>query len=218
MVAGVETRLRPLGVDRRFEAGATLFKSGEPFQSLFLLRAGTVKRTILHVDGREQVLGFALSGDLLGLASLGSDRYQATATAIEFCVATEIEAGALERAAEADIHLHRFLLAEMGGALRERHSRMVTLGAITAEERVAAFLLDLGQRFRERGFSGERFLLKMTRTEIGALLGLTLETVSRVLSRLRQRGLIRLERREVVLCDLPGLRRLAGGGLASRLN
>lgn len=203
--------LRPLGVERRFQTGETLFKAGEPFRALYLLRAGSAKRTLLHPDGREQVLGFALSGDLLGLASLGASHYQATATALELSLALEIAPERIDVALAEDPRIGELLLSRLGHALRERHGWMVTLGALSADERVASFLLDLSARFQARGYSGERFLLKMTRAEIGGLLGLTLETVSRVLSRFQQRGLIRLERREVAIADRDALRAAARG-------
>ncbi|MFN3630380.1 MAG: Crp/Fnr family transcriptional regulator [Casimicrobiaceae bacterium] len=214
--AAVYEWLQPLGVERRFQAGETLFKAGEPFRALYLLRAGSAKRTLLHPDGREQVLGFALSGDLLGLASLGAPCYQATATALELCLALEIPLERLDLALSEDPRIGELLLSRLGHALRERHGWMVTLGALSAEARVASFLLDLSARFRARGYSGERFVLKMTRAEIGGLLGLTLETVSRVLSRFQQRGLIRLERRELAIVDREALVRVARGadGLA----
>ena len=205
--------LRPLGVERRFQAGETLFKAGEPFRALYLLRAGSVKRTLLQPDGREQVLGFALSGDLLGLASLGASHYQATAKALELSLALEIAPERLDLALAEDPRIGELLLARLGHALREQHGWMVTLGALSADERVASFLLDLSARFQARGYSGERFLLKMTRAEIGGLLGLTLETVSRVLSRFQRRGWIRLEGREVAIVARDALALAARGAI-----
>jgi len=129
--------------------------------------------------------------------------------ALDLCAVVEIPFEAIEALAAENPAVSRFLYHRMSAALRDEHGWLAALGLLNADERVAAFLLDLSQRFSARGFSARRFMLRMTRAEIGSFLGLTLETVSRVFSRFQKLGLLKVTRRDIELLDMDALASLA---------
>ena len=193
---------------RKVKRRAALFRTGEPFTSLFAIRSGMFKTCVTTADGRDQVTGFQMAGEIMGLDGIVNDRHSCDAVALEdaevcvmpFARIAELarEVGALQR------HLHRIMSREI---VRE-HGVMLMLGTMSAEERVAAFLLNLGRRTEAGGFSGSEMILRMTRQEIGNYLGLTLETVSRTFSQLAGNGLLAVHFRRVRIVDLAGLRAL----------
>jgi CRP/FNR family transcriptional regulator len=193
---------------RRVRRGTTLFRNGEPFQSLFAVRTGYFKTCVTAEDGRDQVTGFQMAGEIIGLDGIVNDRHTCDAVALEdaeVCVMpferiSELsrEVGALQH------HLHRIMSREI---VRE-HGVMLLLGTMRAEERLAAFLLNLVQRLHARGFSRSELVLRMTRQEIGSYLGLKLETVSRTFSRFAEDGLIEVRHRHVRIADVEKLRGL----------
>jgi CRP/FNR family transcriptional regulator len=182
---------------RRVRRGAPLFHQDSPFTSLFAVRAGVFKTCVTAADGREQVTGFHLAGEIMGLDGIVDERHACTAFALEdaeVCVMPFARLAELAREVEGlQQHLHRVMSREI---VRE-HGLMLLLGSRRAEERLAAFLLNLTQRLQARGFSGSELVLRMTRQEIGSYLGLTLETVSRTLSRFAADGLIEVQHRHV---------------------
>ncbi len=202
-------KIARLGRTRLLTTGTSIHRAGELFKSVYLLHSGSSKRLIIQEDGREQILGFQMPGDLIGLESIDARTHSTTVVAIDVCAVIEIPYVELEALAARDPAVSRFLFQQLGMALREEHGWMAALGLMNADERVAAFLLDLSRRFAARGFSARRFMLRMTRAEIGCFLGLTLETVSRVFSRFQKTGLIRIERRDIELLDLEALGRMA---------
>jgi len=191
---------------RRLKLGQALFRSGEAFQAIYLVRSGFMKTMIVLEDGREQVTGLYMPGEMLGMDGVASGRYASDAVALgdsDICVISyerlqhlEEGAGAVQRL------LHRMFSREI---VREQQM-MLLLGSMRAEERVATFLLNLSERFTALGFSPSEFVLRMTREEIGSLLGLKLETVSRTLSRFHKHGLIEVEGRHVRIVRVAGLR------------
>ena len=191
---------------RRIRRGETLFNAGEPFHSVYAIRMGFFKSSVIDGEGREQVTGFFMGGELLGMEGIGDGQVNATATALEdsevcvmpFSLIEEIshEVRALQR------HLHAVLAREI---VRD-HGVMMLLGSMRAEERVAVFLLNLSQRFTARGYSPSEFYLRMTREEIGSYLGLKLETVSRVFSRFQEQGVVAVQQKFIRITDIPGLR------------
>ena len=186
--------------------GTAIHRAGEPFHSLFFLRSGAAKRTLLQEDGREQILGFPMPGDIIGMEAIGGGEHSTTVIALDLCAVVEIPFDAVERLLEDNPAVTRLLYRLMSAALRDEHGWMAALGLLSADERMAAFLLDLSSRFSARGFSAQRFMLRMTRAEIGSFLGLTLETISRVLSRFQKLGLLNVTRREIELLDMTALR------------
>jgi len=194
----------------RFAKGTTIYRAGDPFSALYAIRVGSCKTTVLAEDGREQVAGYHMLGDIVGLDGIASERHQCQAVALEdtkVCVLPFAELEDLARKCSPLQHtLHRFLSREIG----RDQNLMLLLGSMRAEERLAAFLLNLSDRYRGHGFSASEFVLRMTREEIGSFLGLKLETVSRLLSRFQAEGLLQVQGRDVKLLDLPALKRLAG--------
>jgi len=194
----------------RRKKGDTLYRSGDQFDSLYAIRLGSCKTTVLAEDGREQVAGYHMLGDIIGMDGIGAGHHGCEAVALEdseFCVLPFDELENLGRSvAPLQRNLHQFLSREIS----RNHSVMLQLGSMRAEERLAAFLVNLSQRYRDRGYSSTEFVLRMTREEIGSYLGLKLETVSRLFSRFQQEGLIQVQGRSVKLLDASALKQLLG--------
>jgi len=204
-------RLEKLVLVRRpVKRGEYLFRANDPFDSLYAVRAGFFKTKVLLEDGREQVTGFHMTGELIGLDGIGADRHTCDAVALEnseVCVIPFARLEHLSREMEVlQRHFHRIMSREI---VRE-HGVMMLLGSMRAEERLAAFLLNLSQRLMTRGYSPSEFNLRMTREEIGSYLGLKLETVSRVLSRFQDDALISVAQKNIHIKDAAGLRRVVG--------
>lgn len=195
---------------RPVKRGDYLYRAGTELQSLYAVRSGFVKSCVLHEDGREQVAGFHMMGDLLGLDAISSNHHTSDTVALEDSEVCEIPFAALEKLSREipslQNHFHRIMSREI---VRD-HGVMLLLGSMRAEERLAAFLLNLSQRFAMRGYSPTEFNLRMTREEIGSYLGLKLETISRVLSRFQEEHLIEVKNKHIKINDLEQLRALIG--------
>ena len=194
---------------RHVQSGGPLFTCGDPFGSLYGVQAGFFKASTVDGDGRWQVTGFFLPGDVLGLEGIGSGRYELTATALEDSVVAVMPyplAGAVSR--ESD-RLHCELHVALSRQIAREHRLILLLGSAHAEERLAAFLLNLSKRLHQRGYSPSEFQLRMTRADIASYLGLTLETVSRLFSRFHAQGILQVRQKHVRLIDLERLQRIA---------
>ncbi|MDB5883439.1 MAG: transcriptional regulator, Crp/Fnr family [Ramlibacter sp.] len=193
---------------RKVKRGTALFRNGEAFNSLFAIRTGFFKTCVTAVDGRDQVTGFQMAGEIVGLDGIVSDRHTCDAVALEdaeVCVMPFDRIGELSREIGAlQHHVHRIMSREI---VRE-HGVMLLLGSMRAEERLAAFLLNLVQRLHARGFSQTELVLRMTREEIGSYLGLKLETVSRTFSKFADDGLVEVRQRHLRIIDAQALRRI----------
>lgn len=191
---------------RRLKPGQALFRAGEAFDSIYLVRTGFVKTVVLLEDGREQVTGLHMPGEMLGMDGLASGRHVSDAIALddtEICVVPYERLETLsQQAREVQRHLHRMFSNEI---VREQRM-MLLLGSMNAEERVSAFLLNLSERLTARGYSPSRFVLRLTREEIGSLLGVKLETVSRIFSKFQKAGLIEIDGKQVRIVSISGLR------------
>ncbi len=192
----------------RLRKGDTLYRAGGPFGALYAIRSGSLKTVLLAEDGREQVAGYHMPGEVVGLDGIGNDVHECQAMALEdsevCALPFESIAQVARDSAAFQNNLHRYLSREIA---RQR-TLMLLLGTMRAEQRLAAFLLDLSQRYQARGYSSSEFVLRMTREEIGSYLGLKLETISRLLSRLQQEGLIQVQGRVVKLLERPALKQL----------
>jgi CRP/FNR family transcriptional regulator, anaerobic regulatory protein len=213
--AGLEPREleavdRLVNRSRSVKRGMHLYQAGNELKALYALKAGFMKSTVLHDDGREQVAGFHMMGDLLGLDAISSNRHMCDVVALEDTEVCEIPFPVLENLSREipslQHHFHRIMSREI---VRD-HGVMLLLGSMKAEERLAAFLLNLSQRFAMRGYSASEFNLRMTREEIGSYLGLKLETVSRTLSRFQEEGLIGVQNKLIRILDMQGLRGMIG--------
>jgi CRP/FNR family transcriptional regulator, anaerobic regulatory protein len=191
--------------------GETLFHAGESFQSLYAVRTGFFKTCLASADGREQVTGFQMAGEVLGLDGIGTDHHTCDAVALEdsqVCVIPFQQLEALTRElSDLQRQLHRIMSRE----IVQDHGVMLLLGSMRAEERLAAFLLNLTERLHARGFSASSLVLRMTREEIGSYLGLKLETVSRAFSKFQDEGLLEVRQRQITVLDEARLRKLVSG-------
>ena len=188
--------------------GTTLFRNGEKFTSLYAIRTGFFKTSVTTEDGRDQVTGFQMAGEIMGLDGIVNDHHTCDAIAIEdaeVCVLPFERIEEISREVKAlQHHVHKIMSREI---VRE-HGVMLLLGNMRAEERLAAFLLNLVQRLHARGFSQSDLVLRMTREEIGSYLGLTLETVSRTFSKFADDGLIAVNQRHIHIQDSDALKRM----------
>jgi CRP/FNR family transcriptional regulator len=194
----------------KLKKGDSLYRAGEPFGSLFAIRLGSLKTTVLAEDGREQVSGYHMLGDIVGLDGLGTDRHGCQALALEDTEVCVLPFDRLEHLAQNVAALQRNLYQLLSKEISRDQNIMLLLGSMRAEERLAVFLLNLAERYRLRGYSSTEFVLRMTREEIGSYLGLKLETVSRLFSRFQEEGLIQVQGRAVKLLDPMALKRLIG--------
>ncbi|MGE5095943.1 MAG: helix-turn-helix domain-containing protein [Betaproteobacteria bacterium] len=195
---------------KRVKRGETLYHVGSEFESIYAIRSGVFKSRVVLEDGRDQVTGFPMAGELLGMDGIATGTHAADAIALEdsdLCVIpyTRVE----------DAGLQRQLDKAMSRELVHDHSMMLLLGNMRGEERVAAFLLELSQRLLRRGYSPREFNLRMTRDDIGSYLGLSLETVSRLFSRFHEAGMIEVCQKHVRIVDTPALESLMAGRPAS---
>jgi CRP/FNR family transcriptional regulator len=197
-------------VDKRRSVprGEHLFRNGERFEALYAVRTGFFKTCVGSEDGRDQVTGFQMAGELLGLDGISSDVHHCDAVALEdssVCVIPYCQLEGLSR--EFTVLQHSFHKIMSREIVRD-HGVMLLLGNMRAEERLAAFLLNLTQRLQARGFSASSLVLRMTREEIGSYLGLKLETVSRTFSKFHEEGLMEVKQRQLRILDQAALQAL----------
>ncbi|MEY2656350.1 MAG: fumarate/nitrate reduction transcriptional regulator Fnr [Betaproteobacteria bacterium] len=193
---------------RKIKRGTPLFRNGERFTSLYAIRTGFFKTCVATEDGRDQVTGFQMAGEIIGLDGIVNDQHTCDAVALEdaeVCVMPFERIEDLSREVTSlQHHVHKIMSREI---VRE-HGVMLLLGSMRAEERLAAFLLNLVQRLHARGFSQSELILRMTRDEIGSYLGLKLETVSRTFSKFVEEQLVEVKQRYVRILNADGLRQI----------
>jgi CRP/FNR family transcriptional regulator len=195
---------------RRFKRGESVYRAGDEFSSLYAVRSGFFKTVQMLEDGRDQVTGFHMGGEIMGMDGIGPEKHGSSALALEDSEVCVIPYSRLESLGR-DMHfLQRQFHKVMSREIVREHGVMLLLGTMRAEERLAAFLLNLSQRFTARGYSATEFNLRMTRDEIGSYLGLKLETVSRTFSKFQEDGLISVQQKHVCIRDVAGLRRVMG--------
>jgi CRP/FNR family transcriptional regulator, anaerobic regulatory protein len=194
----------------RLSKGDTLYRTGAPFTALYAIHSGSLKSVLLAEDGRDQVMGYHMPGELIGSDGIGNGSYQCQTNALEdseICVMPFDRIERLGRDNTAFQHsVHRYLSRE----IMRQATVMLSLGTMRADQRLAAFLLDLSKRYDVRGYSPSEFVLRMTREEIGSYLGLQLETISRLMARFQREGLIQFQGRVVKLLDRSALKQLVG--------
>jgi CRP/FNR family transcriptional regulator len=190
---------------RRVRRGEALFRAGDSFGAIYAVRSGFFKTTAVNPDGREQVTGFCMPGELLGMDGIGAGAYHGDAIALEDCEVCVLPFALIETLGREIPAVQRHLHCVLSREIVRDHGVMMLLGSMRAEERLAAFLLNLSRRFQRRGYSPTEFHLRMTREEIGGYLGLKLETVSRLFSKFQEDGLIEVQQKHVRIRDVPGL-------------
>jgi CRP/FNR family transcriptional regulator len=192
---------------RKVAAGETLYREGDKFHFIYAVRSGTFKSALTIADGREQVSGFHIAGELMGLDGLASGKHASTSTALEDTEVCAIPYAHLGEVAAHSPDLQMVMARLMSREIVREHSLMMLLGSMNAEERLAAFLLNLSQRMKARGYSPMEFHLRMSRAEIGSYLGMKLETVSRTFSAFQAQGLLEVDKKHIRIMDLDGLTR-----------
>lgn len=200
---------------RKVKAGETLHRAGDKFKALYVIRSGFFKKVSVDPAGSELVLGFPMTGDVIGLDGVDSGYHMADVIALDICNVAVIPFARLAQLVRQHPCLERLMYSLFSRELTDNQAMARLLGTLGAEARIATFLLDLSDRFGRLGYSRSAFALRATREEIGSYLGLKLETVSRTLSAFDAAGLIEVNRRELTLCDIQGLRNVATVG---RLN
>jgi CRP/FNR family transcriptional regulator len=192
---------------RRIREGQSLYLEGERFQFIYAVRTGTFKSSLTLKDGREQVTGFQMAGELLGLDGVAHGTHASGATALEDAEVCAIPYAHLSELAAGSTDLQQVISRLMSREIVREHSLMMLLGSMNAEERLAAFLLNISQRMKARGYSANEFHLRMSRAEIGSYLGMKLETVSRTFSAFHAQRLLEVDKKHVRIVDLEGLTR-----------
>ena len=195
----------------RLRRGEVLYRAGDRFKTLYAIRSGWCKTIVVARDGTEQVAGFYMTGEIIGLDGIDADTYECQATVLENTEVCQLPFDEIESLARRNVRFQHNLHRMLAHRYARARTQMFLLGKMSAHQRLAAFLLDLSQRYHTHGYSSHEFVLRMRREEIGSYLGLTLETTSRLFSRFQREGLILIELRSVKLLDLVALDRIVNG-------
>jgi len=196
---------------RKVPRDAYLYRMDDPFTNLYAVRIGHFKTYQGSASGEQQVTGFQMAGELLGMDAISTDRHHCDAIALEDSEVCEIPFPRLEELFGTMPILLRHFHRMMSQEITREQSVMLLLGNMRAEQRFAAFLVNLGSRYAARGYSSTDFQLRMSREDIGNYLGLTIESISRILSKFKKQGLLTVNNREIVLLDLATLKAMAAG-------
>lgn len=185
--------------------GDALVKNGDVFHSLFAVRTGSFKSFVTNADGEEQITGFHFPGDIIGFDALRSQKHQSYTQALETAMVCELPYETLDEMSVQFPKLRRQIMSFMSAEIKQDHDMIMLLNKRSAEERLLYFLAHLSGRFEERGFSHREFHLTMTRNEIGNYLGLTIETISRLLSRFQKEAIIRVDGKLITILNFDAL-------------
>jgi CRP/FNR family transcriptional regulator len=197
----VETR-------KKIKKGEHLFHNGQKFNALYAIRTGVFKTVISSEDGREQVTGFQMAGEVMGLDGIATEHHTCDAIALEDAETCMMPFDKLEFIAHEVNALQHHLYKIMSREIVNEHNIMMLLGSMKAEEKLAAFILNISQRMKSRGFSASEINLRMSREEIGSYLGLKIETVSRTFTKLEDDGIIKINNKSLSVTDMSRLQNL----------
>lgn len=192
----------------QFKTGQRIHTIGQPFDTLYIVHSGFLKTVLIDEFGNEQVLSFPMKGDLFGVDGIHTRRYASEAVALSNCDLILLPFKKFTALGRSHVELEHAMYSVMSRELVREQAMVSMLGALSAEARVARFLVSLADRFGEMGYSSKLFNLRMTRHEIGSYLGLTLETVSRTLSAFNEIGLITVDQRSIGIKDADALKTL----------
>lgn len=192
------------------QKGQTLFKAGDELKSLYAIRSGTIKSYTITEQGDEQITGFHLAGDLVGFDAIGTGLHPSFAQALETSMVCEIPFETLDDLSGKMPNLRQQMMRLMSGEIKGDQDMILLLSKKNAEERLAAFIYNLSRRFAQRGFSPREFRLTMTRGDIGNYLGLTVETISRLLGRFQKSGMLAVKGKYITIENSDLLAQLAG--------
>lgn len=186
-----------------------LFREGDVFRGIYAVKTGSIKTYVSREDGSDQVLGFHLPGEIIGLDAIESGTHGCTAKILETTAVCLIPYEKLEKLSVEIPSLQHQMFRLMSREISNESNMLILLGKKNADERLATFLLSLSQRYKQRGFSSQEFNLSMSRNEIGNYLGLAVETISRLFTRFQDEGILKVERKHVELLDIEALKRIS---------
>ncbi len=196
--------------NRPYKKGDHLYRQSDEFKSVYAVRSGSFKSYVISDTGQGRVTGFFLPGEIIGMDGIASKHYANSTQALEHSSICEIPFSQLEKLSHQLPNLQHHFFAIMGNEIAKDQQIHTLLSSYTAEERTASFLLGLSSRYARVSLSPSRFLLPMTRSDIGEYLGLTVETVSRIFTALQRKGLIEVNNREIELLNIDTLRKIIG--------
>jgi CRP/FNR family transcriptional regulator len=194
-----------------YQPGQHIFRAGDRGQSLFAVRSGALKSYCTTEDGDEQVLGFTLPGEMVGLDGMNDGCYASSSVVLETSSVCELPYDGLEEMCHTLPGLNRQMMRVVSKEISSDQGMLLLLGKRTAEDRLAAFLLSMSSRYHSRGLSATEFNLPMSRQDIGNYLGLAIETVSRLFANFQKNQLLTVSRRQIVLTDLPRMHVMVEG-------
>ncbi|WP_245825498.1 fumarate/nitrate reduction transcriptional regulator Fnr [Pseudocolwellia agarivorans] len=198
-------------IDRKkpIHKGEQIFQDGDEMKSLYAIRSGTFKTFTVNEQGEEQITGFHLAGDLLGFDAIANSEHPSFAKALETSMVCEIPYDTLDSISNTMPKLKKQILKMMSSEIRSDHEMLMLLNHKNAEQRLATFISTLSKRYHERGFSASEFRLTMTRSDIGNFIGLTVETISRLLNRFHKNGLIDVSGKLITIKNIEKLNEVA---------
>ena len=195
--------------NRKIEHGDYLFREDDPFNHVYAIHTGSIKTCSITENGNEYVTGFHLPGELMGLNAISTGIHTESAIALETSSVCEIPFERLESLAKSNPDIQHLLLMAMSEEIQNDHNQLAMISRMSAEVRLASFLLSLSCHLQQRGYSATEFNLSLSRSDIASLLGLAVETISRLISRFQREGLITVNRKYFALHDLESLKKMA---------
>jgi CRP/FNR family transcriptional regulator len=195
-------------VRKRIKTGATLYHNGSQFHALYAVKSGFIKTETLHEDGRAQITGFYMAGEILGFDGIAAEAHICTAVALEDTEVCVIPLDRIENDDNGFNEIRHHFYKLMSKEIVRDHTIMMLLGSMHSEERVAAFILNLSHRSQLRGYSADHLILRMKREEIGSYLGMKVETVSRIFTHFQEQGLLEVHQKDIQILDMHGLKKL----------
>ncbi len=198
-------------IDRKrpIHKGEELYQDGQKMQSLYAIRSGTFKTFTVNESGEEQITGFHLAGDLLGFDAIAATEHPSFAKALETSMVCEIPYNTLDSLSNSMPKLKKQILRMMSSEIRTDQEMLTLLNRKNAEQRLATFISSLSTRYQARGLSAKEFRLTMTRSDIGNYIGLTVETISRLLNRFHKSGIIEVDGKLITILNLDKLNECA---------
>lgn len=195
---------------RPMRKGEHLYRQKDAFRSIYAIRTGSFKSYVLGPDGQSRVTSFYMPGEIMGMDGIADHKHSVSTVALEHASVCEIPYSQLEKLGQQLTNLQSRFIAIMGNEIVKDQHIHTLLSSYTAEQRLASFLLSLSARYARCQLAPDRFILHMTRSDIGEYLGLTLETVSRIFSAMQKKGLISVRNREIDILDMPRLKAIIG--------
>lgn len=198
-------------IDRKrpIHKGEKIFQDGQELHALYAIRSGTFKTFIIDANGEEQITGFHLAGDLLGFDAISSQEHQSFAQALETAMVCEVPYDTMDQLSDSMPALKRQVFRMMSNEIRTDQDMLSLLNRKNAEQRLATFLATLSSRYKARGLSAIEFRLTMTRADIGNYIGLTVETISRLLNRFHKEDVIDVSGKLITILDIQKLNKIA---------